>query len=273
MKNPILRLLAISWRLRRHFIALCAIQLFTNHFALNTKAQAPQRLSYQAEIRNASNALVVNTLVGMRFSIMQGSATGTAVYVERQTPTTNANGLVSLQIGGGTVISGVFANISWGSGTYFLKTETDPAGGTNYTISGTQQMLSVPYALYANNANTATTATTATSATTATTAANGVPTGGTEGQVLTRCNGILHLSGDFRRASPDTKILPVLCPESIAKCSSFYALVGGVTNKISGVYFVDQKTICPESCAAETQDDQYARDSVPGCIHQFLDFF
>ena len=138
MKNSILRLLAIS--------------LITNYFALNTCiAQAPQRLSYQAEIRNASNALVVNTLVGMRFSILQGSATGTVVYSERHTPTTNANGLVSLQIGGGTVISGTFASIAWGSGTYFLKNENDPAGRNNYTIRGTQHMLSSPYALFSWN--------------------------------------------------------------------------------------------------------------------------
>jgi uncharacterized protein (TIGR02145 family) len=117
-----------------------------------SNAQAPQRLSYQAEIRNTSNALVINTLVGMRFSIRQGSTTGTIAYQERHTPTTNANGLVSLQIGGGTVLSGVFANINWASGPYFLQTETDPAGGTNYTISGTQQLLSVPYALFSNSA-------------------------------------------------------------------------------------------------------------------------
>jgi len=109
-------------------------------------AQAPQKMSYQAVIRNSSNALVTNAQVGMQISILQGSATGPSVYTETQTPTTNANGLVSIEIGGGAG----FDTINWANGMYFIKTETDPAGGANYTITGTSQLLSVPYALYAN---------------------------------------------------------------------------------------------------------------------------
>ncbi len=111
-------------------------------------AQAPQKMSYQAVIRNSSSALVTSTPVGMRISILQGTPTGTAVYVERQTPSTNANGLVSLSIGTGTVVSGTFATINWATGPYFIKTETDPTGGTNYTIAGTNELMSVPYALF-----------------------------------------------------------------------------------------------------------------------------
>jgi hypothetical protein len=114
-------------------------------------AQSPQKMSYQAVIRNAGNNLVVNTQVGMQISLLQGSANGTAVYVETQSPTSNDNGLVSLEIGSGTVVSGNFAAINWANGPYFIKTETDPAGGSNYSISGTSQLLSVPYALYAEN--------------------------------------------------------------------------------------------------------------------------
>jgi hypothetical protein len=106
-------------------------------------------MSYQAVIRDNSNALVTNQIVGMQISILQGSANGTAVYVETQTPTTNSNGLVSIEIGGGSVVSGNFATINWANGPYFIKTETDPAGGTNYSITGTSQLLSVPYAQYA----------------------------------------------------------------------------------------------------------------------------
>ncbi len=112
-------------------------------------AQAPQKMSYQSVIRNSSNALVANTAVGIQLSVLQGSASGTAVYVETQTATTNANGLVSLQIGNGTATTGTFAGIDWATGPYFIKTQTDPTGGSNYTITGTQQMASVPYALYA----------------------------------------------------------------------------------------------------------------------------
>ena len=114
-------------------------------------AQAPQKMSYQSVIRKSDGALVVNTSVGIKISILQGSASGTATYVETQTTTTNANGLATLAIGGGTPVTGTFAGINWASGTYFIKTETDPTGGTNYTISGTSQLLSVPYALYAGS--------------------------------------------------------------------------------------------------------------------------
>jgi uncharacterized protein (TIGR02145 family) len=117
-------------------------------------AQSPEKLSYQAVIRDASNHLVANSPVGMKTSILQGSATGNAVYVEiyNPNPVTNVNGLVALEIGGGIPVSGTFANINWANGPYFIKTETDPSGGTNYTVSGTSQLLSVPYALHAKTA-------------------------------------------------------------------------------------------------------------------------
>ncbi len=114
-------------------------------------AQAPQKFSYQAVVRNESNTLVRGT-VGVRVSILQGGVNGPVVYQETHITTTNINGLMTLQIGGGTMLSGDFAAIDWANGPYFLKTETDPNGGTNYTIEGTQQLLSVPYALYAGNA-------------------------------------------------------------------------------------------------------------------------
>lgn len=115
-------------------------------------AQSPERMSYQAIVRDASNSLVTTQVVGMQISILQTTSTGTSVYVETQTASTNANGLVSLEIGTGTVESGEFAAIDWGNDTYFIKTETDPTGGTNYTITGTSQLLSVPYALHAKTA-------------------------------------------------------------------------------------------------------------------------
>jgi hypothetical protein len=115
-------------------------------------AQAPQKMSYQAVIRDVGNKLVTNQSIGMRVSILQGSASGTAVYTETQKPTTNANGLVTVEIGTGLVITGTFATINWATGPYFIKTEIDPTSGTNYTVTGTSQLLSVPYALYAKTA-------------------------------------------------------------------------------------------------------------------------
>jgi uncharacterized protein (TIGR02145 family) len=122
--------------------------------------------------------------VGIKISILQGSANGAAVYAETHSPLTNSNGLATLEIGGGTLLSGNFANINWASGPNFVKTETDLNGGSNYTITNTQQLLSVPYALFSSSANTANTAIIAT------TAGNGVPAGGSSGQVLTNCNGL-----------------------------------------------------------------------------------
>ena len=149
----------------KKIITICAAILMT----ATVFAQAPQKMSYQAVIRDGSNALVTSTAVSMQISILQGNANGTAVYVETQNAATNTNGLVSIEIGGGTVTVGSFAAIDWANGPYFIKTETDPAGGTNYTITGTTQLLSVPYALFS---------------------ANGFPSGGANGQVLTMCNGI-----------------------------------------------------------------------------------
>ena len=131
----------------KKIITICAAVLMT----ASVFAQSPNQMSYQAVIRNNSNVLVTSSAVGMRISILQTTPSGTAVYVETQTPTTNANGLVSIEIGGGTVVSGNFANINWANGPYFVKTETDPTGGTSYSITGTSQLLSVPYALYAKN--------------------------------------------------------------------------------------------------------------------------
>ncbi len=123
------------------------------HFLINSSifAQAPQKMSYQAVIRNSNDSLLISTTVGMRISLVQGSPTGTVVFSETQTATTNANGLVSLQIGMGIAVSGTFASIDWAAGPYYVKTETDLSGGTNYTIISSNELLSVPYALYSAN--------------------------------------------------------------------------------------------------------------------------
>lgn len=136
----------------KNFFIICTTLLFT----YGAFAQAPEKISYQAVVRNAANNLVSNQAVGMKISILQGSATGTVVYAETQTPTSNTNGLVSIEIGGGTVVSGTMASINWASGLYFVKTEIDPTGGTSYTITGTSQLLSVPYALYAKTSGSST---------------------------------------------------------------------------------------------------------------------
>ena len=117
-------------------------------------AQTPEKMSYQAVVRDAGNNLVTGTQVGMQISILQNTTEGTTVYTETQMPTTNANGLITIEIGTGTVVTGDFSTIDWGADTYFIKTEIDLNGGTDYSITGTSQLLSVPYALYAKTANT-----------------------------------------------------------------------------------------------------------------------
>lgn len=129
--------------------------ILTGIISLSISAQAPQKMSYQAVIRNTGDLLVKNQAVGMQITVLRGTDPGTPVYVETQTPTTNSNGLVSIEIGGGTPVTGTFSSINWTSGTFYLKTEIDPAGLANYTITGVTQILSVPYALSANKAETA----------------------------------------------------------------------------------------------------------------------
>lgn len=114
-------------------------------------AQSPRRMGYQGVVRNSSGVLVANTSVRLRATLSAGSPVPTDVFVETHTTTTNANGLLSLQIGGGTRVLGFFPE-SWQAGPFFLKTEIDPSGGTNYTITSTTELLSVPFASYASYA-------------------------------------------------------------------------------------------------------------------------
>ena len=137
--------------MRKTFTILLALLLTASVFLpKQADAQSPEKMSYQAVIRKSNLELVTNTAIGMQISILQGSESGTAVYVETQTPTTNTNGLASIELGAGVVVSGVFSAIDWANGPYYIKTETDPSGGTAYTITGTSELLSVPFALHAN---------------------------------------------------------------------------------------------------------------------------
>ncbi len=132
------------------FILLVNLMITSSGFG-----QVYEKMSYQAVIRDASNNLVVNQTVGMQVSIMVG--VGTA-YIETHTPTANANGLVSIEVGGGTLVAGSWSSIYWAYEECFIKTDVDPTGGTNYTITVISQLLSVPYAINAERAEIADTA-------------------------------------------------------------------------------------------------------------------
>ncbi|MDG1735285.1 MAG: DUF1566 domain-containing protein [Crocinitomicaceae bacterium] len=117
--------------------------------ALSSFGQAPEGFKYQAVVRDAGNFILTNQAVGMQMTIQQGSIGGTTVYQETFAPTTNTYGLVNLEIGNGTVVSGDFTTIDWSAGPYYIETAVDVSGGTNYAVMGTSQLMSVPYALYA----------------------------------------------------------------------------------------------------------------------------
>jgi hypothetical protein len=111
------------------------------------QAQVPQKFNYQAVVRNNAGAIVANQNVSIRFTVRDGSAAGTPQYSERHATTTNAYGLINLQVGSGTVVSGAFTAITWHTSNKFLQVEADITGGTNYTSLATVELIAVPFAL------------------------------------------------------------------------------------------------------------------------------
>ena len=120
-------------------------------FSFSTFGQAPDGFKYQAVVRDSNGAPIVNETVGIKIALLQGTANGTSVYSETFLPTTNAHGLVNIEIGSGATSSD-FSSIDWANGPYFIETSIDLSGGTDYDIIGSSQLLSVPYALHANTA-------------------------------------------------------------------------------------------------------------------------
>ncbi len=117
------------------------------HITSSLVAQSPQGIPYQAVMRNADGSVMASSPVNLIFMIHDGTANGTVVYQESHSLTSNAQGLVSCVVGNGVVSQGTFAVINWGSGAKFMHVMM----GT--TDLGTQQMMSVPYALYAGSTN------------------------------------------------------------------------------------------------------------------------
>ncbi|HOP59108.1 MAG TPA: tail fiber domain-containing protein [Bacteroidales bacterium] len=115
-------------------------------------AQPPKMMSYQCIVRDSGGELVTKQNIGVRTTILKGTMIPMIIYQETYSPlpVTNENGLLSLEIGSGKPVTGDFSTINWSSGPYFLKTEIDPNGGSDYTITGQSQILSVPYAFYAD---------------------------------------------------------------------------------------------------------------------------
>ena len=133
-------------RLRSVMLALLALA------NLHVVGQTPQSISYQSVIRHPNGLPVVGAPVGLRVRLLQGSPQGTVVYEEVFSAVTSNVGLVNLAIGAGEATVGSFAEIPWASGLIFMELGVDDDGGTNFVVAGTQQLLSVPYALYADHA-------------------------------------------------------------------------------------------------------------------------
>ncbi len=132
--------------MKKIYSLIIGFAIFSNLFS-----QPPQLMSYQCVVRDLSGELVKKQSIGVRTSILRGSAIQIMVFQETyySNPVTNENGLLTFDIGSGKASLGEFTEIDWSKGPYYLKTEMDPKGGTNYTITGQSQILSVPYALYA----------------------------------------------------------------------------------------------------------------------------
>jgi hypothetical protein len=131
------------------FFGLVLVTIFTNTFV---KAQAPHAFKYQAVIRNSVGKVLVEKSIGIKISLVKDNINGSSVFSESFNVKTNKFGAINLDIGTGTVISGNFSTIDWGAGSYFIQIAVDENGETNYTVIGTSQLMSVPYALYAEKA-------------------------------------------------------------------------------------------------------------------------
>jgi hypothetical protein len=133
-------------------IALCGLIAIAAGINQTSAQNVPDGINYQAIARNAAGGVFVNQAVGVKITVLAGGANGVAQYTETHTATTNGFGLFSLKIGGGTPVAGTFNDITWNTTNQFVKIEIDPTGGTNYTNIGTSELLSVPFALYAETA-------------------------------------------------------------------------------------------------------------------------
>jgi hypothetical protein len=120
--------------------------------SVNLFAQAPEGVSYQAVARNSGGSPLVNQNISVLFTIRTLISGGTILYRETHNVTTNSLGLFNVNVGQGTPVLGTFSAIAWNSGTKFLQVEMDPAGGSSFVNMGTQQLMSVPYSLYAKSA-------------------------------------------------------------------------------------------------------------------------
>ena len=130
----------------KHILLLLSFSL-----SLLTLAQTPKTISYQGVARNATGQPIPNQSIKVKLSLLETATSTISLYTETHTPTTTGQGLFALQIGAGTVLTGTYLNLDWSNGPKFVKTEIDPAGGDNFTLSSTNPLNAVPFALFAQS--------------------------------------------------------------------------------------------------------------------------
>ena len=249
--------------------SIISIFIFTFQASLFTaNAQAPEKMSYQAVVRDASNNLVVNKQIGVQIFITQGTFPPVSVYSETHTSTTNSNGLLTLQLGGGTLVSGNFSNIKWENGSTSVSANYDLSGGTNYTLLSSTQLLSVPYALYAKTAGNATSGTSIPTGT-----KNGdmlywngtswiVVAPSTDGKVLTLESGVPV----WKEQTGVLPALPTVIMTEISRLTKTSAKLGGNVLNEGGTP-VTQKGICWGTNATPTIDDNKTIDGTGSGVY------
>ena len=129
--------------MKRIFVFACFIFLAITGYSQNTF------FTYQAVVRDNNNHLIINQTVSVRISLIRDTPNGTADYVETHSAQTNANGLLTLMVGKGSVVSGNMTNVDWGNHIYYLKNEVDLNGGNNYVVNSVQIVPAVPFAQFA----------------------------------------------------------------------------------------------------------------------------
>lgn len=207
-------------------------------------AQVPNGIPYQAVARNSSGVILANQKIRVRFSIHDNTAGGTVVYQETFNPTTTALGLFNVNVGTGTVASGTFSGINWGTNAKYMQVELDPTGGTSYVDMGTQQMMSVPYAFYSGN---------------------GMPAGNTGDILYNNGSGWVQLSAGsdgqlltMKSGFPQWTSL-IITTTAVTDVNSYNAKSGG--NIISGVnVIVSAKGVCWSVSPGPTISDQHTLD-------------
>ena len=184
-----------------------------------TSTGVPNKFTYQSVIRDSSGQLMTNHAMGVRLSLQRGPHM-TYLYTETHQLSTNSNGLLTTTIGSGQSTLGSMDTIDWSVGMVYVKTEIDMNGGSNYSLVNTRELLSVPYALYSLNSGSSTPGPVGPQGP----AGGPMPSGGSHGQVLVNCNGILAWGG----------CTPLVTTSPITYLSGGIATSGGVVTSDGG---------------------------------------